>query len=76
MFYSAFKNFGPVPKFGHFEVFGVKFSGKKSIFNYCLFGSFYGAILNVLYKKCTCTHQKVMYTDVIEYNKNHNKNKY
>ena len=27
--YSAFKNFGPAPKFGHFRGFGVKISDKK-----------------------------------------------
>ena len=35
MLYSAFKTFGRAPKFGHFEVFGVKFSAKKSIFQNC-----------------------------------------
>ena len=42
--YSAFKKIGPASKFGHFEVFGVKFSAKKSIFQNCLSGSPYGLV--------------------------------
>ena len=34
-YYSAFNNFCPALKFGHFEVFEVKFLAKKSIFQNC-----------------------------------------
>ena len=43
--YSAFTNLGPNTQFGHFEVFGVKFSAQKLIFQNCPVGSPFELVL-------------------------------